>query len=274
MFSMPARRLVGLGAAVAMVAFAGVPASPASAAAPLGVPAAAAPAAKPACPVDRPDEAAALAAARACGGEVKIAGLTNEYDEGWAQPDGQVHWQHHYRPVRIQRNKTWVPVDTTLVADPDGTVRPKAAAVDLTFSGGGSAPMVTVGEDGGTLKLGSPLGSLPKPVLDGDTATYPEVLPGVDLELRADVEGYAQVLVVKDRQAAQNAKLAKLQFPVSQSGLTLSADTAGNLTAAGKDGKARFVGNAPLMWDAPVQDTADGTPRAGGRTKVMPSVRR
>jgi hypothetical protein len=277
MFSMPARLLVGLGATVAMAAFAGVPASPASAAALLGVPAApvvpaaAASAAKPACPVDRPDEAAALAAARACGGEVKIAGLTNEYDEGWAQPDGQVRWQHHFRPVRVERNNAWVSVDTTLVADADGTVRPKAAAVDLAFSGGGSAPMVTVGEDGGTLKLGSPLGSLPKPVLDGDTATYPEVLPGVDLKLRADVEGYAQVLVVKDRKAAENAKLEKLQFPVSQSGLTLSADKAGNLKAAGKDGKARLVGNAPLMWDAPVQATADGTPRAGGRTKVMPS---
>jgi hypothetical protein len=251
-------------AAAVAAALLGVPAAPM-------VPAAAAPAAKPACPVDRPDEAAALATARACGGEVKIAGLTNEYDEGWAQPNGQVHWQHHFRPVRAEQNNAWVPVDTTLVADPDGTVRPKAAAVDLTFSGGGSAPMVTVGEDGGTLRLGSPLGSLPKPVLDGDTATYPEVLPGVDLKLRADVDGYAQVLVVKDRQAAENARLAKLQFPVSQSGLTLSTDKAGNLTAAGKDGKTRLVGNAPLMWDAPVQDTADGTPRAGGRTKVMPS---
>ncbi len=54
-----------------------------------------------ACPADRPDEAAALATARICGGEVKIAAQTDEYDEGWAQPTGSVRWEHHYRPVRV-----------------------------------------------------------------------------------------------------------------------------------------------------------------------------
>ena len=225
--------------------------------------------AKPACPVDRPDEAAALVTARMCGGEVKVAGLTNEYDEGWAQPDGSVRWEHHYRPVRVQRDAAWVPVDTDLIVDADGAVRPKAAAVDLAFSNGGTVPMVTVAEDGAGLRLGSPLGGLPKPVLDGSTATYPDVLPGVDLKLRADVDGYAQVLVLKTRQAAANAKLATLLFPVTATGLTAATDTTGNLSAKAKDGRVRFTGNAPLMWDAPVQETEDGTPRSGGRTTTM-----
>src|SRR5688500_17098298 len=90
-------RVAGVTAAAVAAALPGALTSPAG-------PAAGAPAAKPACPADRPGEAAALATARICGGEVKIAGLTNEYDEGWAQPNGQVHWKHHSRPVRVEQN--------------------------------------------------------------------------------------------------------------------------------------------------------------------------
>ncbi|XVU27913.1 phospholipase A2 [Actinoplanes sp. CA-054009] len=225
------------------------------------------------CPADRPDEAAALVTARMCGGEVKIAGFTNEYDEGWAQPDGSVRWDHHYRPVRVKDGDAWTPVDTTLELGADGIVRPKATAVDLAFSGGGTTPMVSVSDDGSTLELGSPVGALPAPVLDGDTATYPEVLPGVDMQLRADVDGYAQVLVVKNRQAAQNPKLATLQFALTGKNLTVTADSAGNLRGTDGKGKLKFAGNAPEMWDASGQPAAKNrTPQpegAAGRLKRM-----
>ncbi|MFD0479756.1 hypothetical protein ACFQ0B_75140 [Nonomuraea thailandensis] len=45
-------------------------------------------------------------------------------------------------------------------------------------------------------------GALPKPTLSGDTATYPEVMPGVDLQVTADVDGFSHLLVVKSRAAA------------------------------------------------------------------------
>ena len=95
----------------------------------------AAPATKPACPAERPDEAAALVTARLCGGEVKIADQNDEYDQGWAQPNGQVRWDHHYRPVRVARANGWVPVDTTLALQSDGTVEPATTVADLAFSG-------------------------------------------------------------------------------------------------------------------------------------------
>jgi hypothetical protein len=219
--------------------------------------AAAAPAKKLACPADRPDEAAALVTARLCDGEVEIAGQTDEYDEGFAQPNGQVRWEHHYRPVRVARASGWVPVDTTLSLQSDGTVKPAATAVDLAFSGGGTGPLVEVGEAGGSLKLGAPFGSLPKPLLDGNIATYPEVLPGVDLQLQADVDGYAQMLVVKNRAAADNPKLATVAFPLATSGLNVTADSGGNLRAADAKGKVKLAGNAPEMWDASAPGTAE-----------------
>lgn len=216
-------------------------------------PALAAPATKQTCPAERPDEAAALVTARVCGGDVKIAAQTNEYDQGIAQPNGQVRWEHHYRPVRIERNNAWIPTDTTLAVQPDGSVKPAATAVDLTFSGGGTGTMVTITEDGDTMRLGSPLGSLPKPVLDGAIATYQDVLPGIDMQLQADVDGYAQVLVVKNRTAAANPKLAQLEFPLSTSGLTVTSDSGGNLHAADAQGRVKLAGNAPEMWDASAQ---------------------
>ncbi|GGK03270.1 hypothetical protein GCM10010123_36480 [Pilimelia anulata] len=209
-----------------------------------------------------PDEATAVAAARAGGERVRITGLTTETDEAWALPDGTVEWSHHYRPVRLERDGDWVPVDTTLEVRPDGTVGPRAAAADMAFSGGGTEPLVALAKEDSTVAFGSPLGALPTPVLDGDTATYPEVLPGVDLRLRADVDGYAQQLVVKSEAAAANPELDRLTFPMVREDATVRADAAGNLTVADATGAELFIGATPTMWD---QDFADAHRDTGGQ---------
>ncbi|HWG99359.1 MAG TPA: hypothetical protein VNV66_08560, partial [Pilimelia sp.] len=189
--------------------------------------------------------------------------MTTETDEAWANPDGSVLFEHRYRPVRVHRDGAWVPTDTTLHKRADGSVAPRAAAVDVVFSGGGSGPLVRLadGEDN-SIALGSPLGALPEPVLDGDTATYPEVLPGVDLQVRADVEGFAQVLVVKDAKAAAHPRLAKLAFRTVGDGLSVRADKAGNLSVVDADGVKAFAGSTPLMWDSDAEPatTEQGIP--------------
>jgi RHS repeat-associated protein len=226
-------------------------------------PAAAATAAKPVCPAELADENAALVTARSCGKPVAISGLTTEMDQAVATPTGVVQWQHHYRPVRVRSGGTWAPVDTTLQVQADGTVASTAAALRMSFSGGGKGPMVTVTQDGKSFALDAPFGSLPTPVIEGSTATYSDVLPGVDLQLTADVDGYTQVLVVKDRQAASNPKLARLAFATSGNGMTATADKAGNLHVSDSKGKLLLSGNTPLMWDAA------GAAGKAGRTKAM-----
>lgn len=215
---------------------------------------------KPPCPAERPDEAAALATARLCGAEVKIAGLTNETDEAWGRPDGSVRWEHRYRPVRVQRDGAWMQVNTDLEHRADGSVGPKVAATDVSFSGGGDDPMVSIGRDGRELRLDSPLGSLPEPVLTGDVATYPDVLPGVDLRLRADVDGFSQVFVIKSRDAAQSRELDKLDFGLTGDGLTLRTDKAGNLKVVDPKGNLAFTGGVPTMWDTPSGPTTSDSP--------------
>ncbi|MCU7729054.1 putative Ig domain-containing protein [Actinoplanes sp. KI2] len=223
--------------------------------------------------LEQPTEAAALAAAGSAGQRVKITGLTTETDEAWANPDGSVLWEHRYRPVRVKRAGQWVSVDTTLQLRSDGMVAPRAAAIDVAFSGGGTRPLVELADGKDRIALGSPVGTLPRPRLAGDTATYSEVLPGVDLRLQADVDGYTQTLVVKTRKAAANTKLDKLAYAVTGSGLALKVDKAGNLSVVGTaDGASRFTGTAPRMWDANAEAASDEQPQAPSDEVAVPAT--
>jgi RHS repeat-associated protein len=243
------------------------------------IPAVAAPAgeAKPAstCPAEVADENAALVTARICDGPVAIAALTTQTDTAVATAAGAVRWQHQYRPVRVRQGAGWVPLDTTLIAGPQGRVVPRATAVNMSFSGGGTGPMVTVADGKLSWSVGSPLGVLPVPVLSGDTANYLNVLPGVDLQLHAEVDGYTQLLVVKDRGAAGSSKLAHLRFALTGQGLTASTDKGGNLRVKDAKGALVFAGNNPVMWDATADlagTTATAAAASGGRRPMTTTV--
>lgn len=100
-------------------------------------------------------------------------------------------------------------------------------------------------------------------MLVADTATYPEVLPGVDLTVTATVDGYRQRLVVKNRAAAANPALRRITFRTATTGLTLNPAPDGSLTAADDESTSVFVAGAPTMWDAP--STTAGATRSAGR---------
>jgi RHS repeat-associated protein len=256
-------------AAVIVVAQAGVaPPAAAAAAAP------SAPAAATAGTATRDDLAAARITARSTGKKVEVLRERTDVTQVFANPDGSLTMTSSARPERVKRaDGTWAAIDTTLAAS-GGGIRPAATTVNLTFSAGGKGPLVSVAYGGTKLEVQAPAvfgGSMPQPALDGDTATYPQVLPGVDLRLTADGQGYSEVLVVKDSKAAADARLAKITFPVAVTGGQLSADARGNLRVVGHDtSKPVFVGAAPSMWDS--STTHPGTPGAGRRAALVTSV--
>ncbi|WP_344876125.1 LamG-like jellyroll fold domain-containing protein [Nonomuraea antimicrobica] len=192
-------------------------------------------------------EQAAIGTARRTGAPVEVESLRSETRTVHAQPDGTLTMELNVRPVRVRKGDAWVPVDTTLRLRPDGAVEPVAAAVGLTFSGGGDASLARLSRGTKSMELGW-TGPLPKPTLNGDTATYAEVMPGVDLQVTADVDGFSHLLVVKSRQAAES--LTELTFPLSATGLTLEADKAGNLEASDKNEGTLFIAPTPKMWDS------------------------
>ncbi|MEV0594214.1 LamG-like jellyroll fold domain-containing protein [Nonomuraea cavernae] len=194
-------------------------------------------------------EESALTRARRTGQRVEIEAMRGETRQVFAGPDGTMVLEQHARPVRVRQAGRWVAVDPTLRLLPDGSVAPVATAVDLTFSGGGSAPLARMARGGKALELGW-RGGLPKPSLNGDTATYPEVFPGVDLRVRADVDGFSHVLVVKSREAARGEALAEVSFPLSTSGLNMKSTDGGNLEAVDANGGTIFTASPPMMWDS------------------------
>ncbi|MEU6720521.1 LamG-like jellyroll fold domain-containing protein [Nonomuraea sp. NPDC046802] len=192
-------------------------------------------------------EEGAVAAARSAGRPVEIESMRTETRQVFAKPDGTLSMELNVRPVRVRQAGGWVPVDTTLRLNADGSISPAAAAIGLTFSGGGSAPLAKLSRGAKSLELGWQ-GTLPKPTLKGDTATYAEVMPGVDLQVTADVDGFSHVLVVKSRAAAAN--MTELTFPLTASGLSVESDKAGNIEAVDKNEGTIFTAPTPKMWDS------------------------
>jgi hypothetical protein len=198
--------------------------------------------------------AAASAEAQATGKPVTVSGLTSETTTVTASPNGTETAQTYVLPVRVQQDATWVPVDTTLRIGAGGQLEPVAIPGDtVAFSAGGTGPAAVISAAGTQLALTWP-GALPAPAVAGSSATYPNVLPGVDLVLTATsaaAGGFSEVLVVHDRAAAQDPQLAQLALGVATQGtgpLQTTAD--GGLVATMTRDRGAYVADPPRMWDS------------------------
>ncbi|MFD4538886.1 LamG-like jellyroll fold domain-containing protein [Streptomyces bauhiniae] len=193
---------------------------------------------------------AAQAAAERSGDRVEILSLRDERSTTYANPDGTFTTSKYVQPVRTRVDGEWTAIDTTLVRQKNGSYAPKAALSAMAFSGGGDTTFAEIQQDGRSLSLDWPE-KLPKPEVDGSTATYTGVLPGVDLKVTASAEGFSHVLVVKNAKAAANPELSKLRLPVDTHSVNLRETGDGGLTAtdAGAGGTV-FEAPQPVMWDS------------------------
>lgn len=212
----------------------------------------------------QPTERLAQIAAEADGGAVEVAGLRQERRTVYANADGSFTAYQYTEPVRTVRNGSWVPVDTSLARRTDGGWSPKAATVDLEFSDGGDEPFARMRKAGREYSLSWPGGTLPAPTVTGSTATYAEVLPGVDLVVRAESDGLSHLLVVKSADAAANPALKTIEFGLSTKGLTVEETSEGTLRAVDSAvGGTVFESGTPVMWDS-----SDGAQAGGAGTAV------
>lgn len=204
---------------------------------------------------------AASAQAVASGVPTDVPAETTDTSTVTAMPDGTFELSSSLTPVRTQIDGRWQPIDTTLQTNTDGTISPVASAEDVSFSGGGSGPAVTLAQGDGSLSFSWPT-SLPAPTLDGNTATYASVLPGVDLQLTAGAGSYSEILVVHDAAAAANPALSNLHLTVDATNLDVSTDPHGGLVASDAAGNEVMHGSQPVMWDSEVDPRTGPAPSA------------
>ncbi|MGW7584784.1 ricin-type beta-trefoil lectin domain protein [Kitasatospora sp. NPDC054768] len=215
---------------------------------------------------------AAQAKAKSTGKPVVVDSMTTGGSQTTANPDGTLTTDSSPVVERVKNaDGTWRAVDATLRTNTDGTLTPAAVPSGLTFSGGGSGPLATMATaDGKKLSIKAPF-TLPKPELSGSSALYRSVLPDVDLELSATpAGGWRQVLIVRTAQAAADPKIKKVHLDTTVDGLTVKADTNGNLSAEDASGKPRFTAPAPVMWDSSTAPAAQ--PDAAVKSAAAPAA--
>lgn len=195
-------------------------------------------------------EAEALAKAKKTGEPVEIVSLRGEASEVFATPHGRLQAREYLRPVWTRIDGAWERIDTDLTATNEGTIAPEASTIDLEFSGGGESPLVRMERAGRELSLTWPT-PLPKPEVAGPVATYPSVLPDVDLRMTAQQDGFTQLLVVKSAEAAASPELAQLRLELDTRGLSVEETEEGGLQALDKGAESPvFEAPRPMMWDS------------------------
>ncbi|MCW8095797.1 LamG domain-containing protein [Streptomyces tauricus] len=207
--------------------------------------------------------------AKRSGENVEVGSLRGESTDVFATPDGALEAREFLRPVRARVKGEWKPIDTGLSKVSGGMVATKATTVGLEFSaGGGSAPLVRMMKAGRELELFWP-GELPEPELGGATATYHDVLPGVDLRMGAQEDGFTQLLVVKSAAAAASSELSELRLDLAADGMKVRETAAGGLQAVdqGANGVV-FEAPEPVMWDSSSASDS-GQSVTGARSKTV-----
>jgi hypothetical protein len=217
--------------------------------------------------------AAASRLARAGGQPAVVDGLTSETQQVLAEPHGGFALASNPNPVRTQHGGVWVPVDTSLLRNADGTLSPAATAYGtVVLSGGGSGPLVTTTSGRTTYSLSWP-SPLPAPAVSGSSATYPEVLPGVDLVVSATAAGgFSDVLVVKSAAAAGNPALVTITMPAPVNGGHAAAGPHGGVTVTGVAGGNVLEAGSALMWDSNASLVAPGKAASRAPAAVAPDA--
>ncbi|MFG3707848.1 hypothetical protein ACGF7U_24380 [Micromonospora sp. NPDC047670] len=211
-------------------------------------------------------ERAAATAART-GRRVEVLAARTELTQVFAKPSGGFVAESAAVPQRVRRaDGSWADIDLTLRRDGADGFRPAVSPADVRFSAGGHGPATTLTSGGRSLTLSWPH-ALPAPVVSGDAATYPEVLPGVDLVLRATRTGFTHVLAVKTAQAAANPALREIRFDLGGD-VRVRRDADGSLRAHA--GAVEVARSAPAeMWDSA---SATGRSAAGRSSAAGPGA--
>jgi RHS repeat-associated protein len=200
---------------------------------------------------ERPDPVSASVTARLLGHRVRDQSQTTETTEVFANPDGSWTSESAPGPVRaLDANGAWADIDLTLEQVPGGYA-PANTTDDLVVSDGGDATFAQMSVDGKDLAWKWPDGPLPAPTVEGNTATYADVVDGGDLVVTATPSGFRHDIVLHQAPADP----VSFQIPIVTGGPVVAEQTDGDLTVTTKGGDELVSAPQPVMYDAPDPET-------------------
>lgn len=203
-------------------------------------------------PLEADSESIGLLLAQACEAPVEVTSQRDFGTRVLAQPTGTLVAEQYTAPQwALDAEGEWTEADPSFAVATDGTIATAAAVSQIEVSAGGSGPLLTATDpDGGSVSLTWP-DPLPVPTVEGNTVTYPEVLPDVDLRVAAGVDGFSYVLVVKSAAAAASPELASVDVGINTAGgLDVVQDADGAVVVQDAAGEAVFSSPAAYMWDS------------------------
>jgi hypothetical protein len=220
---------------------------------------------------------AAAARAMATGEATVVGADTTQTSQITANPNGSFTDIINALPVRVHQHGRWVPASARLIRGPHGSWQPVAATVQVRISGGGTGPLAVLSSSAGQqLSLSFP-DRLPAPTINGATATYHSIRPGVDLQVTAGLYGsVTEQLIVHTHAAAVSSWLRQLTISYSAPGLRLLPDKFGDIQATDRAGNVFSI--AAPVTSIPVPRVrhamADAHPaEAAGPPQAVTTVR-
>ncbi|WP_257479117.1 hypothetical protein [Acidipropionibacterium jensenii] len=232
--------------------------------------------------LSRPDQVSAVVTARATGKPVEVLSQRSQTSRQFVLPDGRMYAETSGAPVQFKDPSAtttggWRRVDTTLVSDSAG-IHPRAVPGTVTLGTGTADVVSDVEADGTGARFGLEGVSLPAPTLSGSTATYKDVVVGVDLEVEVRPAGFEVSWLVRDAAGAKAlvdkyTSGGSVVLPAVVSGVGLEPQAAsGGVDLVDGAKKVRGRIGEPLMWDATgaatgVQKPVAATLSAGAVTR-------
>jgi hypothetical protein len=179
---------------------------------------------------------------------VIVDARTTPTEQITALPDGNFSKTVSVEPSRMLANGKWTDISTDLV-EVDGVLKPEMVPADLTLSKGGTGKLSSVSDgQGHSVTESWPYGTLPAAQVDGDTATYPSVFPGVDLIQIAKKQGISQVLKIYTPQAAQDPRVVDFKLKLNAENVALGSDGKGGLKGTSKKTGDEVLRSASGRW--------------------------
>ncbi|MFC7721042.1 DNRLRE domain-containing protein [Nonomuraea recticatena] len=184
---------------------------------------------------------------------VEIPERNTETTTLYANPDGKtLRMELYLEPIRVKNanGDGLTPIDTTLV-EADGVIKPKAAKGSLTLSPGGNTEAIKSKSGDIAAQIDAPH-TLPKPTLNGSTATYASTYgKGIDLVVTATPTGFRQQIVIRQRPTGPVTFRVPVDLP---KGISFGKNAKGQPTLKSADGKHSLDLRPAALLDAAAAD--------------------